>query len=94
MQTTQTLSIEDALRKIAADNDANYVGVSFNTDQREGAGFVATIQWHGFSSTGIACASANGPDVATALSHAISEAKVSRGQLVEGLPTLEMAVSA
>ena len=83
------ITLEDALRKIAADNDVRYISIDINLDQGcESARFGACVQWHGASTTGNPCASAHGNDAASALTLALAEARVRRGLVSDDLPAI------
>lgn len=72
MQTT--LSIEDALLKIATDNDLTRVSISASVRY----GFNATGHYNGFARSGIECSSGTGETVAEALQNMLNEARINR----------------
>lgn len=82
-----TTTLEETLKAICAEHDLTYFGVVYH-DSDARPFFSVTCQWDGFSQRNLACASANGPNIATAASDALLKMKQDRTPDVGEVPTL------
>lgn len=89
------LTIEDALLKIAADNDLTTVTICVTPQFTPGPhAFHARGHYDGPAKSGIGCSGGYGATVADALQAMLIEARANRVPDVACLPTLELQVPA
>lgn len=83
------ITLEDALRKIAADNDLTNVTISVTMQFTPGPySFSALGHYDGFAQSGIGCSRGTGETIAAALKDMLATARSNRTPPVSELPAL------